>query len=177
MVLMAVWDELKHTIRVWMNGGTMNMNNMNAMHGIMNPAAAAASTLTSSGPAPSAASAGRAVLAMQAAVKLGGTEALLQAPLESIMGHDGCSLHAVKQAIELERRAVASRLAEIRSGAQQQLQQQQPEGMEMDGGNGQKAMVSYFTTIQANWDDSDFDSGAESDGGSDATDLDSDWDA
>ncbi|KAL4542012.1 hypothetical protein Ndes2526B_g06499 [Nannochloris sp. 'desiccata'] len=164
--LVSVWDEMKNTIRSWLSGSGA----------ISGPAGG---FVTPSGPAPSADSAGRAVLALQRAVKHGSTEALLQAPLESIMGHDGCSLHAVRQAIELERRVVSSRLASLQSngvvGGSPALHDQQGNG----NGGSAAVVVSYFSSIAAGWEDSDFDSGAETEmeDGSDATDLDSDFDA
>jgi hypothetical protein len=175
--LMSVWDEMKNTIRTWLSGSGA----------ISGPAGGFVTPL---GPAPSADSAGRAVLALQKAVKHGTTEALLQAPLESIMGHDGCSLHAVRQAIELERRIVSSRLASLQSngvvGGSPVLHDQNGTGTgNPSGGGGSGAAAaaagarSYFSSIAAGWEDSDFDSGAETEmeDGSDATDLDSDFDA
>jgi lysozyme family protein len=105
------------------------------------------------------AGAARAIKALQAAVRQGGTDALLQTPLESIVGNDSLGLHTVRQALELERRIVASRLAALKQSGEPPAE----------------PMVSYFTSINAGWDDGDFDSGAETEaGGSDATDVDSD---
>jgi hypothetical protein len=159
--LVSVWDEMKNTIRNWLSGS-------GAISGPVG------GFVTPSGPAPSADSAGRAVLALQKAVKHGSTEALLQAPLESIMGHDGCSLHAVRQAIEMERRIVSSRLASLQSNG---VVGASPDQNGNGDGSG-AAVVSYFSSIAAGWEDSDFDSGAETEmeDGSDATDLDSDFD-
>jgi hypothetical protein len=163
--LLSVWDEMKNTIRNWLSGS-------GAMPGLP-----ASGFVTPSGPAPSADSAGRAVLALQKAVKHGNTEALLQAPLESIMGHDGSSLHAVRQAIEMERRIVSSRLASLQSNGGIGASPDHNGGG--GGGGSTSAVVSYFSSIAAGWEDSDFDSGAdtEMEDGSDATDLDSDFDA
>ena len=161
--LMSVWDELKITIRSWLSGASPG--------GGGGVSGGGGGFTSPPGPAPSSASTGRAVVAMQAAVKsstgnttttnLDDTDSLLQAPLESIMGHDGSSLHAVRQAIELERRVVSARLAAVQ------------------GGGGGEQTRSYFNSIAAGWEDSDFDSGVETDmdQGSDATDLDSDFDA
>ncbi len=173
--LAAVWDDLKTAIRLWMSGG-------GGGHGGVGPSGTPGGGYAAmhSGPAPSAASTGRAVVAMQAAVKAGGADCLLQAPLESIMGHDGASLHAVRQAIELERRVVSARLAGLQGSAPGS-----PTVGDCGGGPGEYgtnsggAMVSYFSSIAATWDDSDFDSGddTEMEDGSDDTDLDSDFDA
>lgn len=173
--LAAVWDDLKTAIRLWMSGGGGGVGPSGTPGG---PAGGYAAL--HAGPAPSAASTGRAVTAMQAAVKAGGADALLQAPLESIMGHDGASLHAVRQAIELERRVVAGRLAGLQGSAPgSPTVGDCGGGMDGWGTNGGGAMVSYFSSIAATWEDSDFDSGAdtEMDDASDATDLDSDFDA
>ena len=148
-LLVAVWDELKNTIRSWLGGA-------------MGPASAGGG---GAGGVHIPASAGRAVLALQAAVRAGGTETLLQTPLESIVANDTQSLHAVRQAIELERRIVAARLA---AGHGQ-----------MDASGAPLApMVSYFSSIGAGWEESDVDSGAETemDDGSDATDLEAEFD-
>lgn len=154
--LLSVWDELRSTIRSWLS----------CPSAVLGPTGG--SFATTSGPPPSSASAGRAVLALQAALKHDGTEALLQTPLESITGYDGYSLHAVRQAIDAEKRIVNSRLAAL-----------QGVGGTLASENINGAVVSYFSSIAAGWGDSDFDSGAETemDEGSDATDLDSDFDA
>lgn len=100
-----------------------------------------------------------------------------QVPLESILGHNREGLAAVQHAIEQERRAVEAQLAARvndgggaasgaggpDSGGQPQPQQQpQP-------------LVSYFSSINAGWEEAEFDSGGDSDCGSD-TDLDSEFD-
>jgi hypothetical protein len=149
-VLASVWDEMKNTVRSWL--GTSG-----AGGGGGGGEGAAGSGAVQAGPS-------RAVQALQAAVRHGGMDALLQAPLEAIVGGDSCGLHAVRQAIELERRIVAARLAALQPGA---VPPAEP-------------LVSYFTSISAAWEDSDFDSGAESEAdeeGSEATQLDSDFDA
>ena len=154
--LLSVWDELRTTIRSWLSCPSAI------------PGPTGGSFATTSGPPPSSASAGRAVLALQSALKQDGTEALLQIPLEGITGHDGYSLHAVRQAIDAEKRIINQRIAALQGGGN---------GSPSENGNG--AVVSYFSSIAAGWGDSDFDSGAETemDEGSDATDLDSDFDA
>ncbi len=124
--LLSVWDELRSTIRSWLSCPSAV------------PGLTGGSYATTSGPPPSSASAGRAVLALQAALKHDGTEALLQTPLESITGYDGYSLHAVRQAIDAEKRIVNSRLAALQGvgGASPS-----------EAGNG--AVVSYFSSIAA----------------------------
>ena len=91
------------------------------------------------------------------------------------MGNDSQGLHAVRQAIELERRIVAARLA-----AAQQAAAAAASGEGQEGEAPQQALSpSYFSSINAAWEDSDFDSGAATDGddgASDATDLDSEFD-
>lgn len=149
--LISVWDEMKNTIRSWLGAPSATPG---AGFGAPN------------GPAPSNISTVFAVQALQAAVQAGGEEALLQTPLESIVGNDSCSLHAVRQAVELERRVLMARLAAL-------------QGNGSPGEGAQRAVVSYFTSINASWEESEFDSGAESEmgEGSDVTDLDSDFDA
>lgn len=160
-LLAAAWEEMRSTIRAWLEGRSK-------------PATVSAAALQ--------AGAVRAVRAMQAVMAGGGgggdpggeaDAALLQVPLESIVGHDsGAGLHAVRHAIKLEQRIVGARLAG-RSASQQQLS----DGSGGDGAGGQP-LVSYFSSISAAWADSDFDSA-----GSDAmeacsqgTDMDSDYD-
>jgi len=142
---------MKNTIRSWLNAASMG--SMNSAGGVNSPGGVGSVNLP--------ASSGRAVQALQAAVRMGGVEALLQTPLESIVGNDTTNLHLVRQAIELERRIVTARLAARGGGDAHQL-----------------PVVSYFTSINAGWEDSDFDSGAESemDEGSDVTDLETDFD-
>lgn len=113
----------------------------------------------------------RAVQAMQAAATprcsmatgagpeegAGWEAAMLQVPLEGILGHSREGLVAVQHAIDLERRAV-----------------------QHGGGGGGPPLASHFSNINAGWEGScEFDSGAESEAAaaeSDATDMDSDWD-
>lgn len=144
--LAGVWDEMRGTIRSWLEGRSK-------------------AAPMSSGQ--QAAGAVRSVQAMQAALRAG-DEALVQAPLEAIVGGDSQGLHAVRQAIELERRVVAARLAACDAAA--------GDGAPPSPG---APLVSYFSSISAAWD-SDFDSGAEEEPMEDdleATDLDSDFDA
>jgi hypothetical protein len=155
--LASVWDEMKNTIRSWLIGA-----------GAATPSAGRPGTANGMGVMSTAAmppgpqTAARAVQALHAASFSGDAEALLQIPLEAICGNDTGSLHAVRQAVELERRIVAARLAAAQNG---------------NGDSGQPA--SYFGSISAAWEDSEFDSGGDSEMeiGSDATDLDSDFDA
>lgn len=161
-LLAAAWDEMRSTIRSWLEGRSK-------------PAAQSAAQLQ--------AGAMRAVRAMQTAWQAspGGDAAdgdaaaapLVQVPLESIVGNDsGAGLQAVRQAIELEQRILGARLAGRSSS--QQLSDGSGEAPA-----GQPPLVSYFSSISAAWGDSDFDSGAESGGeamdASSATDIDSEY--
>lgn len=154
VLLATVWDEMKNTIRSWLHGAAVGSPGSGPL-GMASPGGGVSVHIP--------ASSGRAVRALQAAVRQGGTEALLQTPLESIVGNDTQNLHAVRQAIELERRIVAARLA---AGQGCESPAVQP-------------VVSYFTSISAAWEDSDFDSGEESameEEGSDLTDLEMNFD-
>ncbi len=94
------------------------------------------------------------------------------------MGNDSQGLHAVRQAIELERRIVAARLAAAQQAAAAAASGEGQEG-EAPQQSQQALSPSYFSSINAAWEDSDFDSGAATDGddgASDATDLDSEFD-
>lgn len=177
-LLAAAWEELRSTVRNWLEGRNK-------------PAAVSAAALQ--------AGAVRAVRAMQAALGGGAggdaDSALLQVPLESIVGHDsGAGLGAVRHAIELEQRILEKRLAGASSGispaAPASSQQQPSEGggaaadatpgqaPMLASAHGQSPLVSHFSSISAAWADSDFDSGASDrmDATSEGTDLDSDWD-
>lgn len=141
--LFSVWDEMRNTIKSWLEG-KMTIDAQCSLG------------------AQYQGSAIRAIQALQVAVK-SGDETLLQTPLEAIVGNDTQGLHAVRQAIELERRMVAARLAVL-----------EKEGItEQD-----QALVSYFNSINAPWDGADFDSGAEEDveNASDVTDIDEEFD-
>lgn len=180
-LLAAAWEEMRGTVRNWLEGRNK-------------PAAVSAAALQ--------AGAMRAVRAMQAALNGGGEggdadSALLQVPLESIVGHDsGAGLGAVRNAIELEQRILEKRLAGAGGGASPAAaaaSQQQPSDCSGGGadpaavpgqaptpcsGSAQPPLVSHFSSISAAWADSDFDSGASDrmDATSEGTDLDSDWD-
>ncbi|PRW55942.1 hypothetical protein C2E21_4909 [Chlorella sorokiniana] len=178
-LLSAAWEEMRNTVRSWLEGRSK-------------PPAQSATQLQ--------ASAARAVRAMHAALAspsglapsdAAADAALVQVPLESIVGGDsGAALQAVQQAIELEQRVVGARLAAAQGqapspsqaqpsegGDPQQQQQQQQAADGKSPGDGQP-LVGYFTSVAAGWCDS-FDSGAPSDPaeqGSSDTDLDSDYD-
>jgi hypothetical protein len=195
-LLTSAWEEMRSTIRHWLDGRTK-------------PTAASAAQLQ--------AGAVRAVRAMQAALASAspsgggggggggglspeaggdgsdeaGDAALLQVPLEGIVGGDsGAALHAVRHAIELEQRILGARLAGAGAAG---ASPQQPQMSDGSGGDAQQAaaagqqqqqgapLVSYFSSISAAWGDSDFDSGADTadpmqQGASSDTDLDSDYD-
>ncbi len=172
-LLSAAWDEMRNTVRSWLEGRSK-------------PPVQSATQLQ--------ASAARAVRAMHAALAspsdAAADAALVQVPLESIVGGDsGAALQAVQQAIEVEQRVVGARLAAAQGQApspsqgqlseggdpQQQQQQQQQQTDGRSPGDGQP-LVGYFSSVAAGWCDS-FDSGAPSDpAGSSDTDLDSDYD-
>jgi hypothetical protein len=157
-LLASVWDEMKNTIRSWLAspGNAANPATARAAGAVKG-----ASTKKFDAVPPGPESSSRAIKSLQAAIRNGGNDILLQAPLEAIVGNDTSSLHTVRQAVELERRIVAARLAAARSG---------------DEDNHHS--VSFFGKISAPWGDSDFDSGAdtEKDNDSSMTDLDSDFD-
>lgn len=166
-LLAAAWDEMRTTIRNWLDGRSK-------------PAAQSAAQLQ--------AGAARAVRAMHAAWAAapdggGNPEAaaglLLQVPLESIVGNDsGAGLAAVRSAIEMEQRVLGARLAG-RSPSQQPSEGGGGGGDAGGGDNGaQQPLVGYFSSISGALCDSDFDSGADSEAmeATDATDLDSDYD-
>ena len=96
-------------------------------------------------------------------------------PLESILNHSREGLAAVAHAVELERRAVSAQLAAAANSSA-------AAGAGTGGAAGAAGagdplpLVSYFSSIHAGWGESEFDSGAESDCGSDLTDMDSAWD-
>jgi hypothetical protein len=199
--LFSVWDEMRNTIRSWLDnklgGGGMTGNGYGVSGGggagtprvggvgggmIIDGNAHGYSggqiTLTiprGGGGVQAGLTAVRALQALQAALKYDDVDKLLQTPLEAIVGYDSQSLHAVRQAVELERRMVAARMAAI----QKQHQDGGVGGEENDGGgNTTKPLVSYFSSINAAWEDSDFDSGADTDidDGGDVTDLDAEFD-
>ncbi|KAI3436836.1 hypothetical protein D9Q98_006246 [Chlorella vulgaris] len=167
-LLAAAWDEMRNTIRNWLDGRSK-------------PAAQSAAQLQ--------AGAVRAVRAMQAAwqaspvcASSGGGDAgggdaeagvLLQVPLESIVGYDsGAGLQAVRHAIDLEQRLLSVRVA----GRTPPQQHSGAGGDALGGGGEQQPLGGYFSSISAPWCDSDFDSGAESEAMEmeEATDVDSD---
>jgi hypothetical protein len=165
-LLAAAWEEMRTTIRNWLDGRSK-------------PQAQSAAQLQ--------AGAARAVRAMHAALAAaaggggGGGDPdaaaglLLQVPLESIVGNDsGAGLAAVRSAIEMEQRMLGARLA----GRSPQQQPSDGSGGDAGGGGGQQPLVGYFSSISAALCDSDFDSAGESEAmdASDATDLDSDYD-
>ncbi|PSC72843.1 septin-10-isoform A [Micractinium conductrix] len=164
-LLAAAWEEMRGTVRGWLEGRAK-------------PAALSAAALQ--------AGATRAVRAMQAALAAGGgggeanaDAALVQVPLESIIGHDsGVGLAAVRTALETEQKLLGARRMG-RSPSQQQLSEGSGDGG--GGGNGaaqqQPPIVSYFSSISAAWSDG-FDSGVASpdDVSGEATDLDEDFD-
>ena len=157
---------MRGTVRGWLEGRAK-------------PAALSAAALQ--------AGATRAVRAMQAALAAGGgggeanaDAALVQVPLESIIGHDsGVGLAAVRTALETEQKLLGARRMG-RSPSQQQLSEGSGDGGG-GGGNGaaqqQPPIVSYFSSISAAWSDG-FDSGVASpdDVSGEATDLDEDFD-
>lgn len=173
--LASVWEELKGSIKAWLDIRDRPADG---------PSSAAALHL--------GASAVRAVRAMAdaaaattagSAESSGGTgdgdtyqpwgcdedSAMLQVPLESILNYSREGLASVQQAIDFERRVALA--------AQQQ---QQPDAGAGGGAGeaGPPVMASYFKSLHSGWDDSEFGSypTGEPDHGSDATDLDSDFD-
>lgn len=199
VLLISVWDEMKNTIRSWIQGssvvpagiagpavvspsaGTNNAMAVAHANGNGTAAAAAATAINHVGHAHGnvTATSGRAVQALQAAIKDGSADVLLQTPLESIVGNDTQNLHAVRQVIELERRIVIARIAAMQNG---NLNHSIDGAATGSGrillGNSQGALSSYFTSIDAEWEHSDFDSGGdtEMDQGSEMTDLDAAFD-
>ncbi len=141
-LLAACWEEMKQAIRSWLDG---------------------------TGPDAGTA---RAVRALHAALRAGGgADALLQAPLEAVVGGDAAALHAVRQAIELERRVVAARLAAAHAGGAAGAAADPAAAAALAAA---PPLTSYFSSIAAAWEDSDFDSGAETEVGADdgdATDV------
>ena len=163
-LLSAAWEEMRNTVRSWLDGRSK-------------PPVQSATQLQ--------ASAARAVRAMHAALALPGglppgdaaaDAALVQVPLESIVGGDsGAALQAVQQAIELEQRVVGARLAAAQGlapspsqaqpsegGDPQQQQQQQQQAPDGRSPGDSQPLVGYFSSVAAGWCDS-FDSGAPSD--------------
>lgn len=163
-LLASAWEELRTTVQAWLEGRSKPP----PLSGVQLQAGAA-----------------RAVRAMQAALAgaSGGGEAaadaaLAQVPLEAVVGGDsGAGLAAVRQAIDVEQRILHARLAAAGAapdGGPADPQQQAAALQQQQQGGGQP-LVSYFSSIQAAWADSDaFDSGADSDpmgGASSDTDL------
>jgi hypothetical protein len=186
--LFSVWDEMRNTMRSWLDnklgvggggggtprvggGGGGMMIDSNA-HGYSGGQITL--TMPRGGGVQAGPTAVRALQALQAALKYEDVDKLLQTPLEAIVGYDSQGLHAVRQAVELERRMVAARMAAI----EKQQQDGGVGGEENDGGGNGKPLVSYFSSINAAWEDSDFDSGADTDmdDGGDVTDLDAEFD-
>lgn len=157
-LLASVWDEMKNTIRSWL----ASSGNASSIHEARTLGLKFGDSRVSlHGAPPGPESTSRAIKALQASIRIGNVDALLQAPLESIVGNDTSALHTVRQAVELERRIVSSRIAAMRSGD------------DVDN-----HPLSFFGKIRAPWEDSDFDSGADTDmeDDDDMTDLDSEFD-
>lgn len=185
--LFSVWDEMRNTIRSWLDnklggngmggGGTPHVGGGGG--GMMMDGNAHGGQMTLTMPRGGGVQVGptavRALQALQAALKYEDVDKLLQTPLEAIVGYDSQGLHAVRQAVELERRMVASRMAAIEK---QQQQDGGGVGGEESGGGNSKPLVSYFSSINAAWEDSDFDSGGDTDmdDGGDVTDLNAEFD-
>lgn len=157
-LLASVWDEMKNTIRSWLHGTANPSSPSTARHGSL-PGIPHGAEVGAVPPGPECT--GRAIGALQDVCRYEDNDALLQIPLESIVGNDTSNLHTVRQAIELERRILSGRLAAMRNG-----------------GEDPKQAVSFFGKISAPWEDSEFDSGADTERNEDSamTDLDSEFD-